>query len=109
MATPVLRLADKSKNKNLLALLSVCRQLQEEAYMVVFKENTFAVVEGKEEQALKGLLFEIRSELVGQPSLGFADQRPYMNVGPYLSPEEITEIKEVQEEMRKMEGEKEEK
>ncbi|KAK3217559.1 hypothetical protein GRF29_1g3471870 [Pseudopithomyces chartarum] len=45
LATPVLRLVDDKKH--MLALLSVCRQLQEEAYMVVFKSNVFEVVDKK--------------------------------------------------------------
>lgn len=83
--------------KHMLALLSVCRQLQEEAYMVVFKNNVFEVVDKKGVTVLEARPADIRYNLVGQPSRGRADtrMREQRYLGMYIG---VGEVEEVQDE-----------
>ncbi|KAF1974250.1 hypothetical protein BU23DRAFT_112915 [Bimuria novae-zelandiae CBS 107.79] len=78
MACRVIRVV--SKERNLLALLYVCRQVNHEAYLIPFKVNRFK----GPRCFLTGDAQEFRFTLVGQPSKGFPDQRPYMDITPYL-------------------------
>ena len=82
MAYPAIRLAEAKPN--LLSLLYVCRQIQEEAYLIPFEINRFEEVSKRKVRALDGNPHKIRFELVGQPSRCCADQRPYMDIRPFL-------------------------
>lgn len=80
----------------MLALLSVCRQLQEEAYMVVFKSNVFEVVDKKGVTVWEARPADFRYNLVGQPSRWCADTRAQNRyIGMYIGPGEADCIERI--------------